>query len=517
MLDAKGRYISPSFIDGHVHIESTMTTPRQLCQVLLPHGVTTLITDPHEIANVAGTSGIQFMLDDSENLPLDMMFMLPSCVPATSFESSGATLTARDLKPFYSHPRVIGLAEVMDFPSVKSQAPDMMAKLQEAKIIDGHGAGLDEVGLNIYKTAHILTDHECTTSKEALNRISRGIYVQIREGSAAKNLKDLISCVNERNSNRFLFCTDDKHLNELIDEGSIDYNVRLAIESGCNPLIAIQMASINAATCYHLMDKGAIAPGYVADFLLLDDLETVQISEVYKNGNLVSCNGEYVGPDLVSVSKPEKLFNSVHLAPITVQDLQLPLASTKANVIGIKPNSIITDHLILEVDARNGYFSPSIVDDQLKLAVVERHLKTGNIGLGIVKGFGIKCGAVATSIAHDSHNLMVVGTNDDDMLQAIKELEWIEGGVVIVKNGKTISTLALPIGGLMTGEPITHLQHSIHQLETALLELGFAESFDFLLTLSFLSLPVIPKLKLTNQGLFDAQHFKHIDVNDINN
>lgn len=516
VINANGRYICPSFIDSHIHIESSMTTPRQFAQIVIPHGITTVITDPHEIANVCGKAGIQFILDDSEHLPLDVKVMLPSCVPATPFETSGASLHAKDLKSFYDHPRVIGLAEIMDFPSVKSAAPEMIAKLHDATqhglIIDGHGAGIDHIGINIYRTANILTDHECTAAEEALSRISRGMYVQIREGSAAKNLRQLISCVTERNSHRFLLCTDDKHLDELIEEGSIDHSIRLAVELGCDPIVAIQMASINVATCYNLPNQGAIAPGHQADFLLLDDLATLQIAEVYKQGELVASKGKYVGPHLEPTLKDSKLTHSVHLVDLKLQDFQIPLKTPQANLIEIIPNSIETNHLIETVNIKNGFFVPSIEQDQLKLAVVERHLKTGNVGLGIIKGLRLKTGAVATSIAHDSHHLMAVATNDEDLLMAIKELERIQGGIVVIKDQKVLTTLALPIGGLMSGAPIKTIQSSLKQIEKSLLDIGFNGQFDFLLTLAFLSLPVIPELKLTDRGLFNVKTFKHIPV-----
>ena len=521
IIDAKGRYISPSFIDSHVHIESSMTTPSQFAEIVLPHGVTTIITDPHEIANVGGEDALQFMLDESDRLPLDILFMLPSCVPATPFESSGAILHAKHLKPFYQHPRVIGLAEVMDAPSVQNRTPQMIAKLQDAlqlgMTIDGHGAGLDEMGLNAYGTANILTDHECTTQEEALNRISRGMYVQIREGSAAKDLKELIPCVTARNSSRFLLCTDDKHLSELIDSGSIDQSIRLAIEFGCDPLIAIQMASINATTCYGIKNTGAIAPGYKADFLLLDDLESVQIFEVYKKGKLVAKNGNYLGPHRDTISVPSKLLESVHLTQIELNDFQIPLQHQRANLIELIPNSLLTHHLIDDVNVQDGNFVPCTKKDHLKLAVVERHLKTGNIGLGIVKGFGLKEGAIASTIAHDSHNLMVVGTNDVDMFIAVKVLEDMQGGIVVIRNGEVLAALPLPIGGLMSAAPISDIQSNLKKIETSLEQLGFDGSFDFLITLAFLSLPVIPEIKITHQGLFDVKNFKTISVQNSKN
>ncbi|PLT33201.1 adenine deaminase [Bacillus sp. V5-8f] len=516
IIDAKGRYISPSFIDSHVHIESSMVTPREFSKLVIPHGVTTVITDPHEIANVAGVKGIQFMLDDSEGLPLDVMVMLPSSVPATPFESSGAVLNAKDLKSFYEHPRVIGLAEVMDFPSVRDCSPEMLGKLMDASsqkaIIDGHAAGLDITGLNIYRTAGIMTDHESTTATDALERLKRGMYVLIREGSVARDLKALLPVVNERNARRCLFCTDDKHLDDILVEGSVDYNIRLAIEEGLDPLLAIQMASLNAAECYGLKGKGAIAPGYEADFLLLDDLKTVEIFQVYKNGELVAEEGEYKNILSQHDSIAEELTGSVHIPPLAREDLQITMKKHLANVIQIIPNSLTTNHLVESVDMNGETFIPSIEKDFLKLAVIERHHDTGNIGLGIVNGFRLTGGAIATTIAHDSHNLVVVGTNDDDMLQAIKELKKLDGGITVVRNKQTIASLSLPIGGLMTNDSFHQVDKSLKGLDLALQQIGAPNTFNPLLTLSFLTLPVIPKLKLTDKGLFNVETFEHITV-----
>jgi adenine deaminase len=515
-IDAKGRYISPSFIDSHVHIESSMVTPREFSKIVVPHGVTTVITDPHEIANVAGAKGIQFILDDSEDIPLDVMVMLPSSVPATPFENAGAVLHAEDLKPFYSHQRVIGLAEVMDFPSVRDGSPPMLDKLTDAAslgaIIDGHAAGLDETGMNIYRTAGISTDHECTNAKDALERLRRGMYVLIREGSVAKDLKALISVVNERNARRCLFCTDDKHLDDLLAEGSVDHNIRLAIQEGLNPLLAIQMASLNAAECYGLRGKGAIAPGYKADFLLLDDLETLDIYQVYKDGKLAAERGGISASLSTHATKATELMGSVQIPPLTREHLQITLKNDLANVVGIIPNSLITTHLIERVNVQNQKFVPSIEKDQLKLAVIERHHQTGNMGLGIVKGFGLTFGAIATTIAHDSHNIVVVGTNDEDILHAVEELKRLQGGVAVVKDRQTIASLSLPIGGLMTNQPFHQVNNSLHQLNRALQQIGASDEFNPLLTLSFLSLPVIPELKLTDKGLFNVKIFEHIGV-----
>ncbi|MGD8190773.1 adenine deaminase [Brevibacillus ginsengisoli] len=517
IIDAQNRYVCPAFIDGHVHIESSMVTPSEFAKVVLPHGVTTVIADPHEIGNVSGTQGLQFMIEDSEDIPLDVYFMLPSSVPATPFENSGAELRAEDLEPFYQHPRVIGLAEVMDYPSVKNADPIMLDKLSMALShsiqIDGHAAGLDTDAFNVYMSAGIRTDHECTTVADAKERLRRGMYLLIREGSVAKDLHALLPVVNERNARRCLFCTDDKHLDDLIEEGSIDHNIRLSIKQGLDPLLAIQLASLNTAECYGLHHKGAVAPNYEADLLLLDDLQSLQIAEVYKSGELVARNGSYVGKNLVKAQAKAEITESVNIPQIREKHLQIPLDdAASAHVIGIIPNSLITKLLIEKPNVVNGYFSPSRENDLQKIAVIERHKNRGHIGLGIVQGFSFKDGAIATTVAHDSHNLVVTGTNDADMIRAIQAIQEMKGGLVVVKNGEVISSLPLRIAGLLSDLDYQTVNLSLHEVNSALKEIGFDGPFNPFLTLSFLTLPVIPALKLTDLGLFDVTRFKHIDI-----
>ncbi|MCM3726162.1 adenine deaminase [Neobacillus cucumis] len=516
IIDAKGCYISPAFIDGHVHIESSTVTAREFAKVLLLHGVTTVIADPHEIANVSGAPGIQYMLNSTKNLPFDFYFMLPSCVPATAFEHSGATLTAEDLKPFYQHPRVLGLAEVMNYPAVVNAEQDMVSKIYDAKHlgkkIDGHAAGLKAIGLNAYMSAGIRTDHESTTADEARERLRRGMYLMIREGTVAKDLNQLIPVVNERNARRCLFVTDDKHLDDLVHEGSIDHNVRLAVASGLSPLTAIQMASINAAECFGLDDKGAIAPGYKADFILFENLETIQITDVYKDGLAVVKDGlliDKLGNATPSISA--SIRESVRFHELEEDSFQILLKDTKANIIEIIPNSLVTIHQIEEVDTCElGLFRPSIEADQLKLAVIERHHMTGAIGLGIVKGLGLKSGAIATTIAHDSHNLIIAGTNNYDMVVAANAIKDMQGGMIVVNQGEVIASLELSIAGLMSDRPYQEVYSKLNEINLALRTLGANDHFNPFLTLSFLSLPVIPELKLTDQGLFQVSTFKHI-------
>lgn len=522
VIDASGKYISPAFIDGHVHIESSMVVPSEFARVLLPHGVTTVITDPHEIANVAGVRGIEFMLAESEGLPFDVHVMLPSCVPATAFEHSGAVLEMSDLEPFLAHPRVLGLAEVMDYPAVLSAEEGMLDKLvttmRDNGRIDGHAAGLDAQALNVYRTAHIKTDHEAVTVQEARERLQRGMYLMIREGTAAKDLEALLPVVNERNARRCLFVTDDKHLDELLREGSIDHHVRTVIKKGIAPITAIQMATLNAAECFQLMDKGAIAPGYVADFLLLDNLEDVVINQVFKNGKRVAEQGKVLESSFQERDKSDlavmeaSLKNSVQIIPLAKEQLSIQVSSGQANVIGIIPNKIVTEHLVKEVPTEGGIFVPSVDRDLLKMAVIERHHRTGNVGVGIVKGLGLKRGAIASTVAHDSHNLVVAGTCDEEMLFAVEALRAMQGGLVAVADGKVLACLPLPIAGLISDKKAEEVLSGLDKLEHALRILEAPTHFQPFLTLSFLALPVIPRLKLTDQGLFDVSRFAHVDV-----
>jgi adenine deaminase len=518
VVDANQRYISPAFIDGHVHIESSMVTPPEFAKVSLLHGVTTVVADPHEIANVLGVEGIQYMLDSSKNLPFDFYFMLPSCVPATEFEHSGAILKAKDLRPFYQESRVLGLAEVMNYPAVLNTEHDMLEKIMDAKKfgkkIDGHAAGLTANELNIYMTAGIRTDHESTTAAEAKERLSRGMYLMIREGTVAKDLQQLIPIVNELNSRRCLFVTDDKHLDDLIRDGSIDHNIRLAIQSGIPPITAVQMATINAAECFGIEDKGAIAPGYKADLVLLDDLNTIKITEVYKEGKRYVENGVLVEELKTNpLNESNRLKNSVRFHELSDEHLHIHVKKSKANIIEIIPNSLITRHIIEKVDiCEQGMFQPSVNNDQLKLAVIERHHLTKNIGLGIVKGLGLKSGAIATTIAHDSHNLIIAGTNDLDMITAANAIKEMQGGLIVVNQGKVIASLELSIAGLMSERAYLEVATSLHEIHLALETLGANKDFNPFLTLSFLSLPVIPELKLTDIGLFHVPNFEHISV-----
>ncbi|PKG21832.1 adenine deaminase [Niallia nealsonii] len=516
MIDAKGKFVVPGLIDGHVHIESSMLTPQEFAKVLLLHGVTTVITDPHEIANVAGINGIQYMLDKSEDLPLDVRVMLPSCVPAVPLDSNGATLGAKDLAPFFQHNRVLGLAEVMDFPSVFHTNLDMINKLFSAKqnyaLIDGHAAGIGREQLNVYSAAGIRNDHEATTAKEGKDRLDLGLYLMIREGTVAKDLKALLPVVTAQNSRRCLFVTDDKLIDDLVDEGSVDHCIRLAIEEGLNPITAIQMATINTAECFKLDNIGAVSPGYKADFLLLDNLEKLAINMVFKGGECVVEEGVLQEKGFKKHAYLDGDLPEINAADLELSQLALPLLSDFCHVIEVIPNSIVTNHAKEHITLENGVFKPSIEKDQLKLVVVERHHQTGNIGQAIVKGFGLQKGAIATTISHDSHNIVAVGTNDEDILKAIKYLIEIKGGISIVADGEPIAALPLPIAGLISDQSYQTLYRQIGELNKKVKVLGGYESFNPFLTLSFLSLSVIPTLKLTDKGLFDFQSFSYISV-----
>ncbi|MBC1498724.1 adenine deaminase [Listeria welshimeri] len=519
IMDAAGEFIVPGFIDAHVHVESAMVTPAEFARVLLPNGVTTIVTDPHEIANVAGKKGIEFMLEDAKGAPLDMFVMLPSSVPATEGEHNGETLHAKKLHPLYKHEKVIGLAEVMDFPSVAKGSSDILTKIIDAKKeggrIDGHGAGLTSADLNNYLAVGIRTDHESTNAKEAVDRLRAGMFVMLREGTVGRDLLQTISAVSEKNSHRFCFCTDDKLINDLITEGSINYNIRLAVENNIDPITAIQMATINAANCHNLPYLGAVAAGYQADIVFLKDLQTIEISKVLKNGQVVVENGAR------NEAAFEKQHSETFISPkiqhhLSKQDLELPLTNDTCYVIGMKQNNLFTEKLMEQVNVENGKFVPSIEKDLLKMAVVERHHNTGCVGVGIVKGFGLKEGAIATTVAHDSHNIVAVGASDEAMEKAINYVTEMGGGIAVVDGtGKVLHDLALPVAGLLSNKPYEEVERDLAGLLKAFNQISNAKGFDPFLTLSFLTLPVIPELKLTDQGLFDFATFQIIP-NEVN-
>lgn len=529
IIDGTNKYICPGLIDSHCHIESSLVTPAEYYKLALLNGITSVIADPHEISNVMGTDGINFMLESSKEIPFDIYFMLPSCVPGTSFESSGATLLAKDLKSFYKNNKVLGLAEVMDYPSVSNCEENMIDKIYDSicsnSVIDGHGAGFSTMMTNTYRSAHILTDHECNNAKEAIDKVRRGMYVLIREGSVAKNLKELLPAVNESNSNRFCLCTDDKHIDDIAINGSINSSIIYAIKSGLRAETAIQMATINPSNLYKLNNKGAIAPGYIADFVLLDDLENFKILKVYKEGKLVVNDNKIINYKtniLKESAIKHSCCNSINLPSLDEDSFKINIKNDKCeklNIIKIIPNKLESIHLklnISDIDSmKNGnseIFKCSPKDDLIKISVIERHNASGNIGLGILKGLGVKEGAIGTTIAHDSHNLIIAGTNDKDMLFAAKELEKMHGGIIVVKNEVILAHIKLEIGGLMTNRKYTEIQSDLESLHSAIKIIAPDIDFNPFLTLSFLSLPVIPDLKITDKGLFDVINFKYTDI-----
>ncbi|WP_405732903.1 adenine deaminase [Anaerovibrio slackiae] len=514
-IDMSGRYIVPGLIDAHVHIESSMLTPYQFAKAALPCGVTTVITDPHEIANVCGTKGIQFMLDATEKIPLNVYVMLPSCVPSTEFENAGAKLLADDLEPFLQHSRVLGLAEMMNAPGVLTQDSGVMEKLRMARSagmhVDGHAPGLTSSQLMGYAAAGITSDHECITKEQALDRLRAGIGVMLREGTAAKNLKALLPAVNPDTAPYFMFCSDDKIPAELLESGYINDMIRIAVsEGGVSVANALQMATINTARHYNLKDVGAIMPGCKADLLVLDSLNPWVPLQVYKDGRLAYDQGRLVqtGTELDS----SDLEHTVNVGELSLESLRLPLATEMAHVIGLVPYQIVTKKATLPVKRVDGCAVSDIENDVLKLAVFERHRATGNVGLGLVKGFGLKRGALASTVAHDSHNLIVIGTNDEDMLAAARELQRIGGGICIADGGEITASLALPVGGLMTNEPAQAVADKQAEIIAKAREMGVPEFYSPFLTLAFLSLPVIPSLKLTDKGLVDVDAFKFIPL-----
>lgn len=505
-IDLQGKYLSPGFIDSHVHIESSMLTPREFAKVIVPKGTTTIIADPHEITNVLGLRAIEYMLHASENIPLDVYFMLPSSVPATSFEHSGASLNALEIASYKNHPRILGLGEVMDYPAVLQGDEEIHQKIDvmEGHTIDGHIPDLLGNDLNAYVYAGIETDHESTAIKYLNERIAKGMYVHLREGSATRNVADLIPAIHAKNIHRATFCTDDKHALDLIQEGHINYNINLAISLGVDPIDAIRMATLNAATCYGLKNTGGIAPGKLADLVIFDDLNHIEPLMVYKKGQLVAKDGHIL--DQTKEYVPEDVMNTVHI-DLDQIDLSLPLKKNLVRVIGLVPHNIITDEIIMNVQVKDHQFvfDPSI--DVLKLISIERHHMRHTVGKGLVTGFGFKNCTLGMSIAHDSHNLVIVGSNDDDILRCAKELKKIQGGIVLVKNGKVMTSLRLEVAGLMTASSGYEVAEKIKAIRSHLIESGMTMKDDPLIALSFLCLPVIPKLKLTDQGLFDVDKF----------
>lgn len=510
-IDAGGAYLAPGFIDAHVHIESSMVIPSSFMKVIMPHGTTTVISDPHEIANVAGAAGIRAMYKLTDELPLRVLFMLPSCVPATPFEHSGAKLVAEDMEQFMHKSRILGLGEVMDANSVINCSQEMLDKLRlfDKRPIDGHAPMLEGMGLNAYRVAGAFSDHECSTYEEVKQKLATGMNILLRIGSAANNMDGVLRRIAKEKlpTRNMMFCTDDKHIEDIRREGHINANARMAVAAGIDPIDAIKMASYNAARAYGIRGVGAIAPGYKADMVLLEDLKDFKVKQV------ISRFGRpYTGEEQIpSPILPPQVFNSVRLPEISKYDLALR-CHVSAPVIKMIPHQLVTELVYRDVERdENGCFIPS--EGMVKLAVIERHHATGSMAVGILEGLGIKHGAVASTVAHDSHNLVVAGDNDEDMLMAIESLRDCGGGYSVVSRGVVLARLPLPIAGLMTAAPVNDVLEIQQALLDALYSLGAKRDSDPLIALSFMALPVIPAVKLTDEGLFDAVNFKFIKYN----
>ncbi len=508
-INLKGSYLAPGLINGHTHIESSMLHPVQYAQAVVPKGTSAVVTDLHEITNVAGIAGITFVMDWAQKLPLDMFFMAPSCVPATHMETSGAEISASDIKKILKMKNVIGLGEMMNFPGVISGNKQVLSKITAAqsKVIDGHAPGVTNKQLNAYIAAGIHSDHESTTTEEGREKLRRGMYLMIREGSSEKNLDALLPLVNDRTYKRCFFVVDDRSCSDLLHEGDIDAVARKAIQKGLEPIRAIQMSTINTAEYFRLYDRGGIAPGYLANLITITDLQQLEINLVFHKGELVAREGHYLPP--IAKTSEQGLTDSVRIKSFGIEALELVTGSASLPVIEIMPGQIVTKKRIEKVKIKDKVVLPNVEEDILKLVVVERHKATGNLGRGLVKGFGLKHGALASSIAHDSHNIVAVGTNDRDIFIAIKRIEELQGGLVVCHNGKVLADLPLPVAGLLSTEPLAMVAEKFKILEKAASGLGTVPAAPFAL-LSFLALPVIPELRLTDMGMVDVLEFKLI-------
>ncbi|MDD3593355.1 MAG: adenine deaminase [Candidatus Gastranaerophilales bacterium] len=514
VLDAKGAYLSPGFIDGHVHIESSMLLPKEFAKAVVPSGTTTVITDPHEIANVLGLHGISFMHEATKGLPLSVYTMLPSCVPATPYETSGFDLTPYDLSMLIDSPWVLGLAEMMNVPGVLNMDKDVMAKIKmiqdKNKRIDGHAPYLEDKDLCAYIASGVTSDHECTTPKEAVERIRKGMYLMVREGSAAKDLEALTPVLLSSNTRKCILVTDDRHPEDLSPH--INGMVKSIVKSGLNPIKAIQMASLNTAEYFQIPNLGAIAPGYRADLALFDDLENFEPKIVLKDGKIVAEEGKLIFE--TDTLQTPSIRGSVNVKWIEPEDFKMEAKNKKAKVIKIIKNSLITKSEICNIKTEKGLAQSDTNNDILKIVVIERHRASGNIAKGFVKGFGFKNGAIASTVAHDSHNMIIIGTNDNDMLTAAVELVKSQGGKVVVSEGKVISKLALPIAGIMSDESLEVVLEKSKSLNHAAKSIGCTLPNPFM-TMAFLSLSVIPELKITDKGVFDFAKSEFIDIFEV--
>jgi adenine deaminase len=542
-VDMTGRYICPGFIDGHIHIESSMVSPPEFEKAVLPHGTTTVITDPHEIGNVAGCQGVDYMLKATEGLSLDAFFVMPSCVPSTGLDESGAVLGPEDIKPYYENPRVLGLAEVMNSVGVVAGQEDLMGKLTEAgrrgKVIDGHAPFLRGNELNAYVCSGVWSDHECSDAGEALEKLGRGQWIMIREGTAARNLEALMPLFEAPYYERCMLVTDDKHPGDLISMGHIDYIIRRAVSLGADPIRAIKMGTFNAARYFGLKDRGAVMPGLRADLAVLEDLKDIRVAAVYKDGVLTAKEGVCLGAgkekkrNYAAGEEPRsagrentesaektaggletafpRVFDSFHMDEVALEDLVLEPKGAMERVIQFKPHELLTEERLVPWQNTPG-LAPgvSLEQDIVKAAVFERHLHTGHKGLGFVGGYGLKKGAVATSVAHDSHNLIVVGTNDRDMVLAANAVRKNRGGLAVAAEGQVLGELALPIGGVMSRLSVEEVEQQLQALKVLTRQLGISSDIDAFMTLAFVSLPVIPKLRINTYGVIDVDRQKQV-------
>jgi adenine deaminase len=511
VVEARGRYVAPGFIDAHVHIESSLVAPGRFADAVLPHGTTTIVSDPHEIANVLGVPGVEWMLAASEGLDLSVLTMAPACVPASPLETAGARLDATDLMALLAaHPRVLGLAEMMNYPGVLAADPGELGKLAAfaaaGALVDGHAPGLAGADLQAYLAAGVVSDHECLTAEEAREKVAGGMTVFLREATNARNLLDVLPAVTPATARRFAFCTDDRVPGELLDDGSIDAMVRQAVGAGLDPLIAITMASLNAAEHYGLRDRGAVAPGRRGDLVLFDDLADVRPSLVLAGGRVVARDGERVGGGAPAAGELAPTMNVAWR-----EDLRLARAGDRVRAIGLVEDQLITTGHVAELRGGGDVAAPDPAADLLRLSVVERHHATGNVGAGFVSGFGLRAGALASSVAHDSHNIVVVAADDDDALVAARAAAELGGGLVVAAGGEVRATVPLPLAGLMADRPPREVAGDLARAEGVARDLGCRVGAPFM-ALSFLALPVIPSLKLTDRGLVDVDAFALTDV-----
>lgn len=502
--DMSDKYIMPGFIDAHLHIESSMITPFEYAKCVIANGVTTVIADPHEIANVCGIDGIRFMIDNCRSSPLEIHFMVPSCVPATPSEHSGAVIDSENVAKLLKMDNILGLGEMMNYVGVIANDTEIMAKIDSSPIIDGHAPNLSGNALNAYISACVKTDHECTNTSEMLEKISRGMYIQIREGTLSKDLATLCGGINSHTLHSCLFCSDDRCLEDIIEHGTINYSINKAIENGIAPIDAIIIATTNTARCYGLSHLGAIAPGYYADLVVSSSIEHITVEAVYKRGRLVSEDITTAEPIV-----PQEVLGTVKTPPLTELSFELRPKSTQLTTIKLIPQTIITKKTINEVIIENGVYIKGVAKTLSKVAVVERHGKYGSIGLALVEDYNIKNGAIASTIGHDSHNIIVIGDNDSDMLMAVNSL-GTAGGIAIVINGELVNYLKLEIAGLMTAQSAQQVLEQRRAMKQSFIRLGINPELDPLMSLAFLPLPVIPEIRITDSGLFDVNEFKLI-------